>query len=416
MTLGTLNLELYGPQYEFVSAEEHYLAFVAGLGSGKTIAGAMRALSASQGWIGTRAIRTPNLGMITAPTYPMLRDATLRTFVEIADPFIKSFNKSEHHITLRNGSEILFRSTEHPERLRGPSLSWWYGDEAALYQAKVWSIMLSRLRQFGQHGWAWLTTTPKGRNWIWQKFVQQARAGYRILRASTLENPYLHADFVAGLLEEFVGDFALQELYGEFVAFAGLIYSEFNRALHMTTQRLTLDRFKRVVAGVDWGYVHPGVILIYGEDYDGRLWGLHEEYARQRQIDEWVLAAKDLHRTYNVSAWFCDPSEPTYIRKFKDAGLKAEEATNDVLPGIQVVKRRLVVQTDGKPRIVYPPEFVWTMTEKEQYQWRSNPQGDFTDAPMKVNDHCCDAERYCLVGVDGLRQRKPVEVTTKKWA
>lgn len=413
--MGTLDLELYGPQFEFVGAEEHYLAFVAGLGSGKTIAGSMRSLAASQGWIGAQRIRWPNLGMVTAPTYPMLRDATLRTFLDIADTFIRSYNKSEHHVVLRNGSEILFRSTEHPERLRGPSLSWWYGDEAALYQAKVWSIMLSRLRQFSQHGWAWLTTTPKGRNWIWQKFVQQARAGYRILRASTLQNPYLHPEFVAGLLEEFVGDFALQELWGEFVAFAGLIYSEFNRLLHMTTERKQRDQFKRVVAGVDWGLVHPGVILLYGEDYDGRLWGLHEEYARQRQIDEWVRLARDLNSTYNISTFFCDPSEPLYIQKFVDAGLKAEGANNEVNPGIQAVKRRLVKREDGRPRILYPPEFVWTMAEKEQYQWRANPQGDLTDQPMKANDHCSDAERYCVMGVDQPKVR-PIVAETSRYA
>lgn len=411
--MAALDIELYGPQYDFVTDPAHYSAFVGGIGSGKTVSGSARGLAASQGYIGASRVRTPNLGIITAPTYPMLRDATLRTFLELAGDLVRDYNRSESRVLMRNGSEILFRSTEHPERLRGPSISWWYGDEAALYLPKVWQIMIGRLRQYGQHGWAWITTTPKGRNWIWQKFVQAVRKGYKLFRAHTQDNPYLHAEFVAGLLEEYVGDFAAQELAGEFVAFEGLIYSEFNRVAHVTTARPA--HFKEVVAGVDWGYMNPGVILVYGVDGDGRMWGLWEEYQRQRRIEEWANTALELRDIFKINRFFCDPSEPDYIDAFTEKGCKAEPANNAVNPGIQAVKKRLVVRGDGKPRIIYPPEFVWTMTEKEQYQWKPNPQGALTDQPMKANDHCQDAERYAVMGVDE-GQDEGFSVKVSKWA
>lgn len=411
--MAALDVELYGQQFDFVGAEEHYLAFVGGIGSGKTIAGNARALAAGLGWIGGQPIRTPNLGMITAPTYPMLRDATLRTFLEVAHNFIRDYNRSENRIVLVNGSEILFRSTEHPERLRGPSISWWYGDEAALYVPKVWSIMIGRLRQYGQHGWAWLTTTPKGRNWIWQRWVQAKRRGYRLFRAHTQANPYLAADFIAGLLEEYSGDFARQELAGEFVGFEGLIYSEFDRLVHVRTDRP--KTFSQVVAGVDWGFVNPGVILVYGVDADSRMWGLHEAYQRQRRIEEWANEAKELRDVYGIQQFFCDPSEPDYIKAFVEAGCKAVGANNSVNTGIQAVKKRLVVRGDGLPRIIYAPEFVQTITEKEQYQWKPTKDGAFADEPMKMNDHCQDAERYAVMGVDAPKV-KPLPVETSRWA
>lgn len=407
------DIELYGEQFDFVTAPEHYLAFVGGIGSGKTLSGNARGLAASQGYVGSAHIRTPNLGMITAPTYQMLRDATLRSFMEMAGNLVREFNKGENRATMRNGSEILFRSTDHPDRLRGPSISWWYGDEAALYLPKVWQIMIGRLRQFGLHGWAWITTTPKGRNWIWQKFVQAARKGYRLFRVSTLMNPYLNSEFVAGLVDEFVGDFAAQELYGEFIAFEGLIYAEFDRNRHTTTARP--EQFKQVVAGVDWGFSNPGVMLVFGVDADDRMWGLHEEYRRQRRIEEWADVAKDLRDTYSIDRFFCDPSEPDYIKALVQKGCKAEAANNEVNAGIQRVKNRLVVRSDKKPRLIFSHSFPWTFSEFDQYQWQGTKDGGFADKPMKANDHTLDALRYVVMGVD-KPARKELTVGTSRWA
>ena len=83
-----INVQLYQQQLDFLLADDHYLAMVAGLGSGKSVVGAVRALLATQGQIGSQRITTPNLGIVTAPTFPMLRDATIRTFLDIAGPAV----------------------------------------------------------------------------------------------------------------------------------------------------------------------------------------------------------------------------------------------------------------------------------------------------------------------------------------
>src|SRR5574343_237324 len=126
----TISLSRYPMQGRFVGSRAREAAFVGGIGSGKTWAGCIRALSASQGIVGKRALmQTPNIGVITAPTYPMLRDATLRTFLDLSGPAVARFNRNEMTATMRNGSEVLFRTASEPDRLRGPSISWWFGDE-----------------------------------------------------------------------------------------------------------------------------------------------------------------------------------------------------------------------------------------------------------------------------------------------
>lgn len=380
-------------------AGEHFVALIGGIGSGKSLAGAARALRAAYGHIGANTVRTPNLGLVTAPTYRMLEDTTLRTFLEVAEGRVVDFIKSEMVAVLENGSEVLFRSVEEPQRLRGVNVTWWFADEAALYDPIVWQIGIGRLRQFGQPGYAWITTTPKGRNWIYKVFVQQDRSDHRLIRTRTEDNPYLDAGFIAGLRQSYVGDFAQQELDAEFVSFEGLIYPEYNPALHRYSEPVERTRLVHVAAGVDWGYTNPGVIVIGGLDSDGRLYILREEYARQRLIDDWVEAARQLADIYSISTFYCDPSEPTYIARFTDARLNAVKANNAVVDGIQAVKARLVQREDGLPRLLVHASCVHLLAEFEQYQWAVSRDGVMRDQPLKANDHAMDALRYLVAGV-----------------
>jgi PBSX family phage terminase large subunit len=395
-----MQINLFEAQGRFVGTSAHYAAFVGGIGSGKSHSGAIRALMASQGYIGSKQrIPTPNLGIVTAPTYPMLRDSTLRTFLDVAGDAVSSFNKSDMLIKLANGSEIIFRSTEDSERLRGSNVAWWFGDEAALYTPGTWRIMIGRLRQFGQQGYAWIATTPRGRNWLYQVFIRDNadNPDYKIFKASSSDNIYLDRAVIDAWRQSYVGDFARQELEGEFVAFEGLVYPEFDRGLHVTSKRP--DDFHTVIAGVDWGFANAGVIQVIGLDYDNRAYLVHEEYARQRRIEEWVTRAVQLRDTWKISAFYCDPSEPDYIKAFTGGGLKATQANNTVTTGIQAVKARLVRQSDGLPRLLVSPSCVNTIAEFESYQWSENRYG-MKDAPVKSNDHCQDSLRYGVMGID----------------
>lgn len=385
------NTRLYDKQREFVYHPARMSAFVGGIGSGKTVAGCYKTLHFA---------KPQTLGVITAPSYGMLRDATVRTFKQIAGDYIAHITRSPPiECTLKNGAQILFRSAHEPELLRGPSIHYWWGDEAALNPKEVWQIMIGRLRADGLLGYAWLTTTPKGRNYIYQQFVARTDPDYVIFKAATKDNPFIEPAYYQMLAEAYQsGDFARQELDGDFVAFEGLIYWEFDRSVHISTGPRPAS-FQVVIAGVDWGYVHPGAIMVYGLDSDGRMWGLHEEYARNRRIEEWAAIAAELQQQYKIDFFVCDPSQPDYIAQFQRAGVSAREAVNDVLPGIQSVKNRLAIQGDGRPRLIFPPEFVNTASEMEQYQWATNQDG-MQDKPKKVSDDALDCTRYASMAAD----------------
>jgi PBSX family phage terminase large subunit len=256
--------------------------------------------------------------------------------------------------------------------------------------------MVGRLRQFGQLGWAWLTTTPKGRNWIWQRFVQNADENYKRYQLLTRHNPFLDRRIYETWSQSYAGDFARQELEGEFVAFEGLVYPEFSREKHMSV-RAEHERYKYYIAGMDWGYNNPGVFLVAGVDGDDKMTIVYEDYQRQRQIGDWVEAVKQINSLYPLEVLWCDPSEPDYIRMFAEAGINAQAADNTVRAGIQAVKARLMTK-----RLTLTSAAANTAAEFEQYQWLGGRGGQsaFEDRPLKANDHAMDALRYMVYNHD----------------
>ena len=206
------SLKLSATQRAFVEDGHRYVLFVGGVGGGKSYAGAVRAL--------TRLSTSdrPSLGLVVAPTFGMLRDATMRTALEVWAPLVQSIVASEMRVVLKNGHEVLFRSADDPDRLRGPNAAWAWIDEAAMCHPSTWPITIGRLRQHGTTGDAWLTTTPKGMNWVYQTFVVNATDETSLHRAATWANPFIEEAFAASLLGQYEGEFARQEIDAEFIA------------------------------------------------------------------------------------------------------------------------------------------------------------------------------------------------------
>lgn len=372
-------IELYPAQHDFVICPDRFSGFIAGIGSGKSFAGAVKGLV-----IGAR---TKGLGLVVSPTYPMLRDATLRSYLLAFGEAIPAFYKSEMRAEIKGGGEILFRSADKPDRLRGPNLSWAHIDEAGLCPPGTWDIVIGRLREGGRAGPCWVTGTPKGHNWLYEKAPQMT-----LFRAATRDNPYLAGEFVQSLEAAYTGLFARQELMGEFVSFEGRVYDEFDHTVHVQERE---GPWPRIVAGVDEGYTNPSVIVVLGLDGDGRAHLIEEFYQRRVLQGDVVAEAKRLREAYKITEFYIDPSAAGLAAEMRSVGLRVTPAVNEIKDGIQQVKARLAVQADRRPRLTVSPACANTIAEFESYIWKEGKQG-MKDEPEKVNDHAMDALRYAL--------------------
>ena len=366
-------------QDRFIRCEDRFTAFIGGIGSGKSWAGAVKALLHCD---------EPSVGLVITPTYPMLRDATWRSYQDVCGDAIRSFSKTEFIAQIGN-AEVLFRSADNPERLRGPNIDWAHIDEGALCAPATWNIVIGRLRGHGKAGPCWVTSTPKGRNWLYSIMDQVT-----LFRARTRDNPHLALEFIESLEQAYTGLFARQELGGEFVGFEGLVYDEFSRDTHVIERS---GPWREVVLGCDEGYTNPAVILSVGFDGDGRAHVFGEYYRRRMLQAEVILAAQQIAQESQADYLFVDPSAAGLIADMRFAGLAANGANNAVWDGIQLVKAMLAVQGDGRPRLTIDPSCVNLIAEFESYCWAEGRTG-LRDEPRKENDHACDALRYALSG------------------
>jgi phage terminase large subunit-like protein len=392
-------LALHAAQYAFVRSAARFSFYVGGIGAGKTFAGAVRAIRAS-------AAQPGALGLIGAPTFPMLRDVTERAYFDLLpEGLIKRFSATYQHLWLTNGSEVLFRSLDRPDRVRGLNLAWFWLDEAPLCGHYAWTLLKGRLRQRGYEPAGWATGTPKGRDGFARDFELAPLPGHALFRASTRAN---QRNLPPGYVEDlgYTGAFADQEIEGRFVAFDGLVYA-FDAAAGGNLRAPAPDAaFPRVIGGVDWGYTNPAAVLVFGLDGDQRAWQLAEFYQRRAALAEVLLPAiLELTRRHHVACWYCGPDEPEHIAALNDAlagerlPCRAVAAANAVVPGIQTVTRLLAPRADGTRGLYVSPTCAATIAEYGTYHYASAPAGgqrDPAEHPLKQGDHALDATRYAL--------------------
>jgi len=380
------NLEIHPHDYQhpFVTSQARYVAFISGIGAGKTTAGVMRLAANALSW------NIGYTGFVIAPTVPSLRNVIIPELRKWGLMDVGEYNKTEKRLEFPNGSEIIFESADNDrkiERLRGPSISHFWMDEAATINERAWDIMVGRLRE-GNHLNAFVTTTPKGENWIHEKFVDpdtRLDEADVVKGVPSTDNPHL-PDTYEEIVGEYDGRFYEQEVLGEFVGFDGLVYPWFDDD-NLTDE--PPEHYDEVAYGVDWGHNNPAVVLTLVRQ--GDQWTVVDEwYERRCTVQDHARAAESLVSEWGDGPIYCDPSEPANIEQFRRDGLAAKQAENDVTPGIQHV-----ASLADELQVARSCQNV--RNEFNQYQYRDGGDGD---KPLKQHDHAMDALRYCLFSHD----------------
>lgn len=409
----TTAFELNDAQYEFVYDDaQKYLAYIGGIGAGKSFAGALKAyrfMLEHPGCVGT----------IGAPNYPQLRDSTQRSFFQIVPPeIIADHDKTNGIVRFVNGSEVMLRNMSDPDTRRGPNLAWFWLDEAPLCGYYAWQVMKGRLRQQGYPQQAWATGTPHGQDEFYEDFENDPKPNHVLYRASTRANAHNLPDgYISDL--GYTGQFALQEIDGLFVNFEGLVY-EFHREWHIgewpggIRQDGTPRRAPLRIGGVDWGFTNPAVALPIWVDGDDTVYVMDEYYRSRTGLEGVAAACVEFSRKYGIEVWYCGPDEPEHISELnarfgrEKVAARAVAANDDITTGIETVRRVMAKDlTTGATHFKLSAACVETRAEYLTYSYasRSTVKRDPTEKPMKRNDHAMDAVRYALHTVIGTARR-----------
>lgn len=384
-----------------------YHAFVSGIGAGKTTSGVIRMLLNVKQW------NVGQTGYVIAPTHAAIRNVILPELRKWNVLNHAEYNRSNSSLEFPNGSKVIFESADNKrkiERLRGPSISWFWIDEAASLPEMVWDVMKGRLRGAGYRN-AFITTTPQGRNWVYQHFHpdgQQYVGPDRVngvFNVGSDENPHLPDDYLE-MIDDYEGKFHEQEVQGMFVSYEGLVYPWFTQGQHTTELPAMKDLraadirselgIDRVIYGVDWGFSAPSVILALVERGNETL--VAEEFVEKRcTTDDLVKQAEEMQSRWGNGVFYCDPAEPSSIEEFQRKGIDAEAANNSRREGIRHVSAQQDTLTVAESCQTLVNEF-------GQYQYRDKNDG--SEQVIKANDHALDALRYALYTDHEQRQTK----------
>jgi len=254
-------------QARFHQSTARFKGFSGPIGSGKSQALCQEAIRLSYQNVG-------RLGLIGAPTYPMLRDATQATLHGILDnnriPY--EYIKAENLMVMRDtGSRILLRSVDEFERLRGTNLAWFGLDELTYTQEEAWLRLEGRLRDpKATHLCGFGVWTPKGYDWVHRRFISEAVDGYEVILAEPFENQHILEripDFYERLRKSYDERFFQQEVLGEYINIqAHRVYCAFDHEANVKEQ--TLNWREPVLWTLDFN-VEPMSSLIAQKDGDG---------------------------------------------------------------------------------------------------------------------------------------------------
>jgi len=256
-------------QKRFHESAARFKGFSGPIGSGKSQALCQEAIKLSYQNPG----RT---GLIGAPTYPMLRDATVAALLEalVKNGIPHDVNRAENFLVMKETrSKILFRAVEEFERLRGSNLAWFGLDELTYTSEEAWLRLEGRLRDpKAARLCGFAVWTPKGYDWVYERFVAEHIDGYEVVAAQAFENRHLLErvpDYYERLKSSYDARFYQQEVLGQYLHLhAGRVYYAFEREKNVA--EVKVDQKRALLWALDFN-VDPMCSVVAQIEGDGVL-------------------------------------------------------------------------------------------------------------------------------------------------
>lgn len=257
--------------------------------------------------------------MCISPDYNVIEDTTWPTFERVAmelGKWIKGVKSPVPRVWFRTEdggiAELVFKSAEKPEKLRGPSKAGLWFDEASVMCHDAFLLSIPVLRWNGTMGPCLLTFTPKGRrHWTFNVFYEEVtddgelelleeyadagtdgaallddidqyekisekwyrrKTGHSLVHATSQDNPFLPPEYVQEIGSHLSRAMRAQELSGQFIDLAGLFFQrEWFYPLVNETPRVAQRVRYWDRAGTKGGGCYSAGVLMSRTD-DGVFW------------------------------------------------------------------------------------------------------------------------------------------------
>jgi hypothetical protein len=382
------------------------------------------------------AMNPGRVGLVGAPSYPMLADATQRSLFEVLEfaEIEYRFNQSRNILTFSDkgvfkGAKILFRSMDTLNRLRGTNLAWFGIDELTYCKAEVWDILQGRLRDpLARQRVGFACWTPKGFDWVYEKFIKADRPdpeNYQAVLASPGENVHLPEDFYSGLRKSYDKKFFEQEVLGQYLnVFSGQAYYAYGQNGE-NVRKLDFDPSLPVLWSLDFNVEPMSSVIAQRQrmaDSDGDVIHVLDELiisssntaaaceAFRERMEKWAELKRNRGRD---RVWRCERQRRTsaentdyqiiklFFRRFGhlfNVQYKVKDSNPPVRDRVNAVNAKLC-NAQGNRRLLHDPRCKELAKDLNQVVYVSDSHGN-TIPELDKNDskrtHISDALGYLV--------------------
>lgn len=347
-----------------------------------------------------------------APSYKVAKEVGFEEFnnmIDVLQPVIEDINLTNLTIKFKNASQLVFKSADNPDSLRGRKINFCILDEAAFIKPEIWQVIRPTLAD--TKGSAVLISTPNGIG-DWFHNIWQLDTWSKYHWPSTMNKLVMTEEELADIKANMSQTEFDQEIMAKFVTKAGRVYNDFD-------ENNVVDDFKPdktkydIHLGLDFGFAAPSAICFMAVDKisQDKVIQFDEIYINRTQfsdilsliigrLDEYNISLEDL------STCYCDPAGEAYelssgispVDMMRQRGFKVKNKATKIAPGIAQV-RAFIKNCSGDRRYLVAKKCKETIRSLQGYQYDISSNGTSKEDALKdgLHDHMCDSVRYFFV-------------------
>jgi len=389
----TLDPSVFNPAFlPFIHDEAHkFLILLGGAGSGKSVAVAQKLI--------LRAAQRPNYRcLVVRNTGRSLKESCFKL---ICDQLSKwqllahcKINQTDLTITLWNGSAFLMKGLDDVEKIKSiVNIHDVWCEESSEIDESSFDQLVLRARAPGGLNQIICSTNPTSKAWFgytrWFAPDAKPTEDTYILRTTYKDNGFLPRSYIDSLEAMINTNPVYYKIYalGEFCSLDRLIYNNW-RVESFDYRALRGEH----IVGLDFGFSADPTACIQSIAVDKKLY-VFSELVEQGLTNDMI--AKRLQALGILkSPIIADSAEPKSIEELKRAGAvhikSSKKGPDSINHGIQRLQQF---------EIIVHPSCTRTIEELENYSWKKDKNGEYTDKPVDAFNHCLDALRYSIQGL-----------------
>jgi PBSX family phage terminase large subunit len=403
-----MKIKLLPKQYDVMQSLAPNICYLGGVGAGKTHIGSV--------WILNKCSEK-SVDLITANTYSQLHKATLKAvfknFDEWKVPY--TYNQNAGLLKVFNQKEFLCMSIDAYDNNRGIEVGNWWGDEAAYYSEDAYTTMTGRKRDKRGRLQTLLTTTPKGYNWLYDRFSSGGEKHnpefYHLINCKTEDNYHLPKEYIESLKVQFDEKLIQQEMLGEFVNLTqGKVYYGFSREKYVVDSIPDHVKTLPIWISIDFN-VDPSTAIIWRVGAH-EAWAIDEVFMRDSNTPE--IAAKLIEKGYRNANVIADSTGANRSTKGKSDHIILREAGFNVVP---FTNPPVIDRVNNMNRLFSKDTFrilrtlTKTINDFEKVSWKGTDLDQKTD---KLLTHLSDGAGYLAWKLWPIKRDFDYTISTQK--